>query len=141
MKISIFVILFLLGCNREKPLNQKLIDGNWKITKLQTSFAELPSYCSELKINTVFEFSLQKLSIFNNGNLCGDYDFKLDDKELLLFEGDMVLELTIISLNDSEMVLHSRFVKTEPWNNDVIPILESGYDITLSRISGTTLDH
>ena len=153
---SIFVlsIFVFFGCknrteNRtENGIEQKetndWIIGKWKVTSSDFLPFEHISYCENLNINSIFEFSengnLKVYTSENDKKNCNEtQSYRVEKNKIVILEFDMLFEYEIISKSNNELKLrithfpNSMYDKIKLTETELENVRKNGFKISLSK--------
>ena len=153
---SIFIlsIFVFFGCkNRtengtENGIEQKetndWIIGKWKVTNSDFLPFEHISFCENLDINSIFEFSengnLKVYTSENDKKNCNEtQSYRVEKNKIVILEYDMLFEYEIISKSNSELKLrithfpNSMYDKIKLTETELENVRKNGFKISLSK--------
>ena len=153
---SICILLFFvfIGC-KNKPENRILsgignsetnnwIIGKWKVTSSEFLPFEHISYCENLNINSIFEFSENgNLKVYTSENdklNCNQtQSYRVEKNKIVILEYDMLFDYEIISKSNNELKLrithfpNSMFDKIKLSKTELENVRKNGFKISLSK--------
>ncbi len=153
---SIFILSFFtfFGCkNRTENITEIGIEqsgkndwiiGKWKVTNSDYLPFEHISFCENLNINAIFEFSdngnLKVYSSENDKKNCNEtQSYRVEKNKIVILENDMLFEYEIISKSKSKLKLrvthfpNSMYDKVKLTENELENVRKNGFKISLSK--------
>ncbi|MEN2401730.1 hypothetical protein GKZ90_0018220 [Flavobacterium sp. MC2016-06] len=144
--LSIFLVVSCKNRNEKSIKNEWLI-GKWIVTNSDFLPFEHISFCENLNINSIFEFSEDGILKVYNSNKekknCNDaQSYHVEDNKIVILEYDMLFEYEIISKSQKELILRVKHFPSSMYNNnikfsekDFNNVRKNGFKIYLSKVN------
>jgi hypothetical protein len=114
-----------------------LINGKWELDSTEIGKGGLPSNCDQIEKGSIFEFKDDGiLQVFENDSInpCYKYNYSLYKDNLSLQKSDVVMGFPILELTQNRLILVSRYIPNNNYNEEMWKLKRSGFKLYFTKI-------